>query len=66
MISDRTATIIIGVITVVWTANIVAGMFLKGYDTDPAINGIFTLIVGGAFALRHSALSKDGRGGDPK
>lgn len=52
-LSDRSANIIIGVITVVWVANIAAGMLeLNGYQPSEAINGIFLTIVGGAFVLR--------------
>ena len=53
VISDRTATILIGVITGVWAINILAGMAqINGYQPSESINGIFMAIVGGAFALR--------------
>lgn len=53
MISDRTATIVIAVITVVWAGNIVAGMLrVNDYQPSESVNGIFMAIVGGAFALR--------------
>jgi hypothetical protein len=57
-LSDRTANILIGVVTVVWVANIAAGMFeLNGYKPSEAINGIFLTIVGGAMYVR--SRSKD-------
>ena len=57
-LSDRSANIIIGVVTAVWAANIVAGMVqLNGYQPSEAVNGIFLTIVGGAFVLRSK--SKD-------
>lgn len=53
MISDRTATIVIGVVTVIWAANVVAGMLaLNDYQPSESVNAIFMAIVGGAFALR--------------
>lgn len=59
MISDRTATIVIGVVTTIWAANVVAGMLaLNGYSPSESINGIFMTIVGGAFVLR--SRGKDG------
>lgn len=52
-LSDRSANIIIGVVTAVWAGNIAAGMVqLNGYQPSEAINGIFLTIVGGAFVLR--------------
>ena len=53
MISDRTATVIIGVVTVIWALNIVAGMTSwNDYQPSESINAIFMAVVGGAFALR--------------
>jgi hypothetical protein len=58
-LSDRAAGIIIGVVTAVWAANIVAGMVaFRGYQPSESINGIFLTIVGGALVLRSK--SKDG------
>jgi hypothetical protein len=52
-LSDRSANVIIGVVTVVWAGNILAGMLqVNGYQPSEAINGIFLTIVGGAFVLR--------------
>lgn len=64
MISDRTATIVIAVVTTVWAANIVAGVIaLNGYQPSESLNGIFMSIVGGAFVLR---ARNDGGGGNHK
>lgn len=53
MISDRTATFIIVVVTVFWAANILMGMIpATGYKPSESINGIFISVVGGALALR--------------
>lgn len=60
--TDRTANIVIGVVTTIWAGNVVAGMFaLNGYQPSEGINAIFTAIVGGAFALR--ARNRNGDGG---
>lgn len=59
-LSDRSANLIIGVVTVVWVANIVAGMVkFNGYQPSEAINGIFLTIVGGAFVLRQKGKDDD-------
>lgn len=53
VISDTTANVIIGVVTSIWAANILAGMFeINDYQPSETINGIFMTIVGGAFVLR--------------
>lgn len=58
MISDRTANIIIGVVTTMWVANIMAGVFaINGYEPSESINGIFTGTVGVAFLIRARAKS---------
>lgn len=61
MISDRTATVVIGVVTAIWAANILAGITqFNDYQPSETVNGIFMALVGGAFALRN----KNGKGGD--
>ena len=64
MLSDKASTIIIYLVAIVWVGNMVAAM-IPGtyYRPDPAVHGIFTLIVGGAFALRAQSEGK-GRGDD--
>lgn len=58
--TDRTATVVIAVVTAVWAGNILAGMFrINDYAPSESINGIFMAIVGGAFALRARAAKKD-------
>jgi hypothetical protein len=51
MISDRTRTVIIGVVTAVWAINFSAGLVIVDYKPSESINGIFMAIVGGLFAL---------------
>lgn len=57
------ASILISVVTAIWAANIIMGMIaFRGYHPDQAINGIFMVIVGGAFALRYRSSDKGGDG----
>lgn len=63
MISDRTRTVVITVVTTAWSINFVAGFVVAGYEPDPAIHGVFMTIVGGLFALGARG-KKDGEGGD--
>lgn len=51
MIGDRTRTVIIAVVTIVWAINFFAGLALHDYKPSESINGIFMAIVGGLFAL---------------
>lgn len=51
MISDRTRTVIIAVVTFVWATNFLAGLVISDYKPSESINGIFMAIVGGLFAL---------------
>lgn len=53
VISDKAANVIIGVVTTIWAANILLGMFeVRGWQPSTEINGIFMTIVGGAFIAR--------------
>lgn len=62
VLTDRTASIVIYVVTAIWAANILAGMFkLNGYQPSSEINGIFMAVVGGAFLARTRA-----KGGEEK
>lgn len=63
MISPKLRDWIAIAVTIVWILNFVAGFvpFLH-YKTDPALHGVFGLIVGGAFAL--SKDKKDKSDGD--
>lgn len=64
IVSDRTANIVIGVVTTIWAGNVIVGMLaLNGYAPSEGINAIFTAIVGGAFALRARNRS-NGDGGE--
>lgn len=51
MIGDRTRTVIIAVVTIVWAINFFAGLVVHDYKPSESINGIFMAIVGGLFAL---------------
>ena len=62
MISDKTANVVIGVVTVIWAASIIAGIFsINDYNPSESVNGIFLAVVGAALAARHKA-----GGGDAK
>lgn len=50
MLSERTRTIIIFIVTAVWAANFAAGLWIDGYEPSESINAIFMGIVGGLFA----------------
>jgi hypothetical protein len=54
MISDRTRTIVLAVVTVIWAINFLAGVVIPDYKPDQAINGIFMAIAGTLFALNRS------------
>lgn len=59
VISDRTATILIFVVTTVWAVNFAAAAWPGStYRPDGAINGAFMVIVGGAFVLRYKDADK--------
>lgn len=51
MIDPRLKNGIIIVVTSVWAVNFLAGLLIKSYEPDQAINAIFMAIVGGLFAL---------------
>lgn len=50
--SDRLATVIIVVVTLVWVVNFFARFVVPGYQPSEAINGIFMAIVGSIFAFK--------------
>lgn len=51
MIDPKLKNGIIVVVTGVWAINFLAGLVVKSYEPDQAINAIFMAIVGGLFAL---------------
>lgn len=51
MLSERSRTVIIFIITGVWAVNFIAGLAVPHYQTSESINGIFMAIVGGLFAF---------------
>ncbi len=62
MIDPRLKNGIIIVVTSVWAVNFLAGLLIKSYEPDQAINAIFMAIVGGLFAL--GARNENGKPGD--
>ena len=58
MIGERTRTIVIGVVTVVWATNFLAGVFIHGYHPSDSINGIFMAVVGSLFAIGARSMDK--------
>lgn len=56
MISDKTANIVIIVVTTMWVLNLLAGMLsafgVGTWQPSDIVNGVFTTIMGGAFAMR--------------
>lgn len=66
MLSDRGASVIIYLVSGVWAANMIISMIPPlHYQPDPAIHGIFTVIVGGGFAVRAKVENRrENDGGD--
>jgi hypothetical protein len=60
MFSQRARTLVLSVIVVIWAVNFFAALFVDSYEPDPAINAVFTTIVGSALVLR----AKNGNGSD--
>lgn len=61
--TDRFANIVIGVVTVGWFINLIASVAqLKGYQSDPFINGVFMGTVGLAFAAKFRKATPRHRG----
>jgi len=54
MLPRPVATVIVALTTIVWLANFFAPFFWIEYKPDPAINGIYLAIIGGALALSRS------------
>jgi uncharacterized membrane protein YeaQ/YmgE (transglycosylase-associated protein family) len=52
VISDTTRSIIIYVVLLVWAVNFFAPFVLKDFKPDPAINGIFTAVIGAVLLIR--------------
>lgn len=63
--SDRTINILIVVVTGVWAINVFLGVLeLNGYQPAKGLNGVFTFIVGSAFAARAAKLTGRDNGRD--
>ena len=52
MISSRTRTAIISVVTAAWAVNFAAPFFISDYRPSEAVNGVFLLVVGALFAAK--------------
>lgn len=69
MIPKVLLTIIIVLVSVVFAANYVLQFVVPGYQSDPAIIGVFGAIAGAAFALSRRdtkpPVKDDGEGGGP-
>lgn len=56
MISERTRTIVIGVVTFFWALNVGAGIVAqileKDFAPDASIHAVFMLVVGAMFAIK--------------
>jgi len=67
MLSRKTTTWVVGLVSAVWAVNFLAGLALPDYEADQAINGIFMAMVGGALALGRKSKDDDDetpKGGD--
>jgi hypothetical protein len=64
VISRLTTTILAGVVTAIWAANIMADIFSSGYEASDQVNGIFMAVVGGLIAA--SRTTGGGKGGGDK
>lgn len=58
MISDRTRSIIIYTVLIVWACNFFAPFFTD-YHPDATINGIFMAIVGGALVIHSKSKGEE-------
>lgn len=66
MIDPRLKNGIIIVVTTIWATNFLAGLVIKSYEPDQAINAIFMGIVGGLFALGVRDNSGGGKSSPPE
>lgn len=51
MIGERTRTVVIAVVVIVWAINFTAGLVVRDYQASESINGIFMAVVGSLFAV---------------
>lgn len=59
MLSPKTTTLVVGLVSAIWAVNFLAGVILPNYEADQAINGIFMAIVGGTLALGRTRKDDD-------
>lgn len=56
--SQRLKDIIIGLVALVWAANVSAPMFIKDFKTSPEISAAFMAVVGVYFTTRSNGSDK--------
>lgn len=59
MLPQRLASAIIVLVSLVWLANFLLQFIIPGYHPDSYIHGIFTTVIGGAFALSRRDRSEE-------
>ena len=59
--NDRTRTVIVYIVAIVWSSNFLASAFLPGYQPAESINAIFLVVVGSLFALHGASRPPDKR-----
>ncbi len=64
MLSKGLSSAIVLLVCLVWTVNFFARFFISAYEPNPAIDGIFATIIGGAFALSRSRKNNGNGGGE--
>lgn len=61
MVDDRLRSLLCGLVAVVWAASMAASFLSADYHPDPAINGVFSAVIG--FMLTRGKDDED-EGGD--
>lgn len=64
MLPKIAANIIVAVVSLAWVANYVARFVIPQYTPDSYIDGIFTTVIGAAFALSSRSRDNSGKRGD--
>ncbi len=60
MLSRRATAALVGVITCVWVANVIAGIAVPDYDPS-GVNLIFGAVVSGLIVYRQNGSERNGR-----
>lgn len=56
---------ICGAVTALWVVNILADMSVPSYEPNPAINGVFSAMIGAVFAAGAGKKDAAEKGKDP-